>query len=88
MESQFKVIRRNVGHWDIITGGGDRAFRIRGGPGHYMVIDERQKHLSDKPVIPFKTVGSCMVYICDELMYQLVIADGQTPTVIEAWNIP
>ena len=37
----FSVINRNYGHWDIVTDK-SRAFRLRGGPGKYIVIDERE----------------------------------------------
>lgn len=81
----FSVVNRNHGHWDIVTNGG-RVFRVRGGPGKYAVIDERK--ITEKKDTPdFKTVSACMSYICDELMYELIVAEGQSPSVIEAWNI-
>lgn len=83
MEEYFKVVRRNVGHWDIITDKG-RAFRIRGGPGAYVAMDEREKPY---PTTNFKTITACMSFICDELMHELIVAEGQTPTVIEKWNV-
>ncbi|MCJ7831457.1 MAG: hypothetical protein MUP86_02925 [Dehalococcoidia bacterium] len=84
MIESFKVLRRNPGHWDIIDEGG-RAFAIRGGPGAYYVRDEREKM---KWTIPtFKTLTSCMAFVCDELMHELIIAEGQTPTTIARWNI-
>ncbi len=85
--SSFSVNRRNWGghgHWDIYGKDG-RMFRIRGGPGKYSVYDERL----ERPIGPksFKTVIACMNYICDELMFELIVADGQTATIIESWNI-
>lgn len=80
----FSVGYRNYGHWDIYNRSG-RSFRIRGGPGRYVVLDER---LYSKPERKFKTVQACMSYICDELMYELIVVDGQEPQVIESWNIP
>lgn len=77
----FSVIRRNYGHWDIVVDGG-RIFRVRGGPGKYAVIDER-KRIEQKETPDFKTVSSCMSYICDELMYELIVAEGQSPSLIE-----
>lgn len=83
--SSFQVIRRNYGHWDIVSGG-SRVFAIRGGPGAYFVRDER--HESERKNTPnFATVQACMSYICDILMWELLIADGQQPHVIEAWNV-
>lgn len=82
-ESSFRVVKRNIGHWDIITEKG-RAFRIRGGPGRYLAMDEREKPY---PTTEFKTIGSCMAFICDEMMYELIVAEGQTPSTIESWNV-
>jgi len=81
----FSVINRNIGHWDIITDR-KRIFRLRGGPGKYSVIDERDLDVK-KEIMYFKTVGLCMSYICEELMFELIIADGQKPHVIESWNV-
>lgn len=82
--SAFSVHRRNPGHWDI-SDDRRRIFRIRGGPGKYCVLDERVPHQS--PRTDFKTVGACIGYICDELMTELIVAEGQHPTVIESWNV-
>ena len=81
----FSVVRRNYGHWDIVRSKEGSLFRIRGGPGSYSVMDERARPY---PVTEFKTVGACMTFICDELMYELIVADGQTPQAIESWNVP
>lgn len=81
----FSVNWRNCGHWDIYGDKG-RLFCIRGGPGAYYVRDERDKSVN-KSGKDFKTVASCMGYICDELMFELIIADGQTPQTIESWNV-
>ena len=80
----FSVRRRNTGHWDILSKDGARLFRIRGGPGRYLAMDERQHVGTTKE---FKTIGTCMSYICDELMYELIVAVGQMPSEIEAWNV-
>lgn len=82
----FSVSYRNPGHWDITQRDFGRVFRIRGGPGQYMVIDERDKDKHREP-ITLNSVAACMAYICDELMFELIVADGQEPTVIESWNI-
>jgi hypothetical protein len=85
MISNFSVNRRNPGHWDIYVDR-DRAFCIRGGPGNYYVRDEREgKQQNMAPRM--KTVGACMTWICDELMHELIVAEGQTPTTIESWNV-
>ena len=84
MISHFHVVRRNHGHWDV-TGDGGRLFRIRGGPGRYRVSDERPNR--DPTWREFKTLSCAMQFICDDLMYELIVAEGQTPTVIEAWNV-
>lgn len=80
---RFSVNYRNYGHWDIWNSE-RRIYRIRGGPGKYMVINEIERKAETKY---FKTVQACMSYICDELMFELIIADGQTPIVIENWNV-
>jgi hypothetical protein len=80
----FSVSRRNPGHWDVWTSGG-RVFRVRGGPGHYKAMDEREHPYT---VTTFKTMSACMTFICDELMHELIIAEGQEPTKIESWNVP
>ena len=84
MIEAFKVLRRTPGHWDIIDENG-RAFAIRGGPGSYYVRDERERSTGASP--KFKTVTACMAYVCDELMHELIVAEGQTPTNIKRWNV-
>ncbi len=79
----FTVIYRNPGHWDICSKG-SRIYRIRGGPGKYLVMDETRR---GKPNKVFKTVQGCMSCICDELMYELIVAEGQTPEMIADWNL-
>lgn len=81
----FSVNYRNHGHWDIYSSS-ERLFRIRGGPEAYYVLDEREKN-ANKGKKDFKTVIACMVYVCDELMFELIVAEGQTPKIIEGWNI-
>lgn len=84
--TSFIVTRRNFGHWDITIPEYGRAFRIRGGPGKYKVWDERDEQTRKDEMI-FLTVGACMSYLCDLLMFELIIVDGQHPAVIEGWNI-
>lgn len=81
----FSVVYRNYGHWDIYQQQG-RVFRIRGGPGKYRVLDERENHRGEAPK-EFKTVQACMGYICDDLMFELIVAKGQSPQIIESWNV-
>jgi hypothetical protein len=78
----FSVIRRNFGHWDIVAPGIGRVFRIRGKPGAYVAMDEREKPY---PVTKFKTLATCMAFICEDLMLQLA---GSTPTVIDDCGNP
>lgn len=83
--TSFSVHRRNPGHWDIWVDE-RRVFCIRGGPGKYIVADKRiNKNMYNPP--PFKTIGTCMAYICDELMFEIIIIEGEYPTVIESWNV-
>lgn len=83
----FSVYYRNPGHWDICTDVG-RVFRIRGGPGNYQTMDERDdKYRKPDAIKQFKTLTACMIYICDELMYELIVVKGQEPTLIESWNV-
>lgn len=82
--SAFNVVRRNFGHWDISLPGIGRIFRIRGGPGKYTCIDERDVKAPNRE---FKTLTTCMTWICEELMYELIVAEGQNPAIIESWNV-
>lgn len=82
----FSVHYRNYGHWDIYPVDGARSFRIRGGPGSYLVLDERED-AARKESRSFKTVQACMSYICDELMFELIVAEGQELQIIESWNV-
>ena len=84
MISNFVIHRRNYGHWDVCDNNG-RLFRVRGGPGKYLVSDERKD--ADHSWKEFKTLSACMAYICDDLMFELIIADGQKPAIIESWNV-
>lgn len=83
--NSFSVRRRNYGHWDI-NGAEGRLFRLRGGPGDWTIFDER----SDKarqPSQTFREQATAMSYICTELMHELLTAEGQSPTVVEGWNV-
>ena len=82
----FNVCRRNYGHWDIGIPGIGRVFCIRGGPGKYYIRDERPEH---NGLIggEFNTLPTAMAYICDILMYELIVAEGQKPYMIEEWNV-
>ena len=83
--SAFEVFRRNTGHWDIWDAKG-RIFAIRGGPGKYYVRDSRPED-QRKPEFCAKTVGMCMAYICEELMFEIIVAGRQEFSVIEPWNV-
>ena len=80
----FRVVYRNYGHWDIWQNN-ERIYRIRGGPGKYWISGEHSRQ--DDQDKEFKTVQACMTYITDLLMYELIIAEGQKPIVIEKWNV-
>ena len=86
MIDSFSVIHRNPGHWDIYTSEEGRLFAIRGGPGKYYIRDEREMKNSNGNK-EFKTVESCFNYIINELTFELIIAEGQTPTIIKSWNV-
>ena len=81
----FSVVYRNYGHWDICVPGEGRIFRIRGGPGNYWVSEERAG--PNDGLKYFKTVQACMSFITDELMFELIVAEGQKPQMIEGWNV-
>lgn len=81
----FSVHRRNIGHWDIFHNG-DRVFKLRGGPSHWRVEDERECGTKINPP-RFKDQSSAMSYICSELMYETIVVDGQPIHVIEKWNL-
>ena len=82
----FSVIWRNYGHWDISQRDVGRVFRLRGGPGSWVVFDERQQDRIEN--IPrFKEQSAAMAFICAELMHELLTVEGQTPHVMESWNV-
>ena len=68
----FSVIRRNYGHWDI-NGDGGRLFRIRGGPGKFLAMDEREH---PHPTTEFKTLTAAMSFITDQLMFEEIVDAG------------
>ena len=73
MNTNFTVYKRNFGHWDICSEEG-RLFRIRGTPGDFVAMDERNKPY---PVTKgFKTVATCMAFICDELMFEEIVKEN------------
>ena len=82
--NHFNVIYRNYGHWDIWQND-ERIYCIRGGPGKYIVLGDNSRR--DEPKQIFKTVSTCMSYICDKLMFELIVVEGQKPIIIESWNI-
>ena len=84
MTPNFTVTYRNPGHWDMYTKNEGRIFRIRGGPGKYLAMNEMGK---SSTVTEFKTLSACMTYICDQLMSELIVAEGQEPKKIESWNV-
>lgn len=73
--TSYSIIYRNYGHWDVIVDRG-RAFRIRGTPGDFVAMDEREKPY---PSTRFKTMGACMSFIADELMFEHLQADESSP---------
>lgn len=84
----FSVIRRNYGHWDIVSKEYGRLFRLRGGPGEWDVIDERQGKGQNSTLLPpFRDQSAAMAYICSELMHELLTVEGQAPHVMESWNV-
>lgn len=85
--SGFSVIRRNFGHWDIARANEGRLFRLRGGPGEWVVFDERKDPVRIKHILPFKEQSAAMAFICAELMHELLTVDGQAPYVMESWNV-
>lgn len=68
----FSVIKRNYGHWDITNSERGRVFRIRGTPGDFWAMDEREQPY---PVTKFKTITACMSFITDELMHEEIVKD-------------
>ena len=86
MTPNFSIYRRNFGHWDVAVPGNGRMFRLRGGPGEWRVLDERTG--KDRgPTLRFKEQSAAMAYICAELMHELLTVEGQTPHIMEAWNV-
>ena len=88
MPTNFSVVRRNYGHWDITNRDVGRLFRLRGGPGQWDVIDERKgKGQNSTMPPPFKDQSAAMSFICAELMHELLTVEGQKPYEMESWNI-
>lgn len=83
----FEVHYRDYGHWDINCWDKDgrkyRKFRIRGGPGKYWV----DHWGSQESLKYFKTVNAAMAYICDEMMFEQIVAKGQNPITIESFHV-
>ncbi len=80
----FSVIHRNYGHWDVWQND-ERIYRIRGGPGSYWVDGDHSKREERRQF--FKTVQACMGHITDNLMFELIVAEGQDFEIIESWNV-
>lgn len=71
MTTFFSVVKRNHGHWDF-NGENGRLFRVRGTPGDWWAMDERDKPY---PVTKFKSFTACVAFITDELMYEELVAE-------------
>ncbi len=78
----FTVNYRNPGHWDIVQDG-SRIYRIRGGPSAYLVF----KEVRGAKTHTFKTLPIAMAFICDELMFEVIMVDGQPYKTIESYHI-
>lgn len=87
MTEGFQIYRRNYGHWDVGTRDRGRIFRLRGGPGAWDVIDEREGKGQNSTMLTFKDQSAAMAYICAELMFEPLTVEGQNPHVMESWNI-
>ena len=83
----FSVYRRNFGHWDVCAAGHGRLFRLRGGPGAWDIIDEREAKGQNSKMVTFKDQSAAMAYVCAEMMHELVTVEGQKPYVMEGWNL-
>jgi hypothetical protein len=83
----FTIHRRNYGHWDVATSDKGRIFRIRGGPGKYVIVDERSlPETSNTSWPPFKTLSTLMAALTDELMFEHLSVEGREPHEIESWD--
>jgi hypothetical protein len=71
MTTNFSVIWRNPGHWDIYSYK-SRLFCVRGEPGAYAVRDERIGEFWQQERAGFTTVDAAMAWICSTLMYEPV----------------
>ena len=87
--SNIHIYRRNPGHWDICVNERGRVFAIRGGPGDYYVRDERRGEKATNAAFAYKfaSLPMAVAWAVDILMYELIVAEGQEPTKIEAWNV-
>jgi len=62
--NSFSVEYRNPGHWDIYINK-NRVFTIRGCTSNCIVANREGKVVNIS-----NTVGGCMGYICDQLMFE------------------
>jgi len=76
MTTYFKVVKRNVAHWDFVGEQG-RLFRLRGTPGEWLAMDERER---PHPVTKFKTFSSALLFITETLMHEDVAQDPKSPS--------
>lgn len=71
MTTYFTVTKRNPGHWDI-SDQKERLFSLRGCPGRFIVLDERE----GSRAIYFATITTAMSFITDALMFEEIQSDG------------
>lgn len=67
----FSVVKRNYGHWDFTFREG-RLFRLRGQPGRWLAMDERE---GSYPVTEFRSFSLALAFIADTLMHEDLVAD-------------
>lgn len=85
--TSFSVVRRNFGHWDIVTSDLGRRFALRGGPSKWYVRDERIE-LPKRSVHYFRDQAAAFAWIMAEMTWEPLRVEGQPEGhVMEAWNV-
>lgn len=78
---RFKIVHRNYDHWDILQND-ERIYTIRGSPGNYIIYNKSNDQIKE-----FCTVQSCIAYITNILIYELIIIKDQEHIIIHGYNI-
>lgn len=94
---QFDVWRRNVGHYDVSTNDAGRIAKVRGGPRGFFVVIENKSiarnllginaSITEATAKYFTTSGSALSWFIDQLVFEIIAAEGQKVETIDNWNV-